>query len=144
MIRAITSARGKPAIEDKNHFRYTANGGNTEVSWFRCKDRKCKATLTTRKSTNELVGQSLPQHNHGNGLMKAKVRAIESAVVDKYAAASGSTATAALQEISVNILNSDCPGMLSSASSASAIKAALWRQKQKLSPRPNILLTITL
>ena len=35
MIRAITSARGKPAIEDKNHFRYTANGGNTEVSWFR-------------------------------------------------------------------------------------------------------------
>ena len=64
MIRAITSARGKPAIEDKNHFRYTANGGNTEVSWFRCKDRKCKATETTRKSTNELVGQSLPQHNH--------------------------------------------------------------------------------
>ena len=56
MIRAITSARGKPAIEDKNHFRYTANGGNTEVSWFRCKDRKCKATLTTRKGTNELVG----------------------------------------------------------------------------------------
>ena len=26
MIRGITSARGKPAIEDINHYRYTANG----------------------------------------------------------------------------------------------------------------------
>ena len=55
-------------------------------------------TITTRRSTNKLVGQSLPQHNmHDNGLMKTKVMSIESGVVDKYAAASGSTATAALQ-----------------------------------------------
>ena len=83
MIRAITSARGKPAIEDKNHYRYVSNGGNNNVSWFRCKDRKCKATISVRKTQ---TNWSVPQHNHGNGLMMSKVKTIEKDVIEKYAA----------------------------------------------------------
>ena len=36
------------------------------------------------------------------------------------------------------MLNSDFPGQIISASSKSAIKMKLWRQKQKNNPRPEL------
>ena len=54
--------------------------------WFCCKDRRCKATISVRKDTNELVGETLPQHNHGNGLMMTKLKTIEKEVIEKYGA----------------------------------------------------------
>jgi len=43
-----------------------------------------------------------------------------------------------LQQISANILASSSPGLLSSTSSAGAVKIAHWRKKQKNNPRPKI------
>ena len=101
---ALTTQRGKPSLVDINIFSYTTNGSTASTQNWRCAQRKCGATLTTRKSTWNLVGENLPSHNHGNKLMRKVANITEKAVVSKYAEVHGETPTAVVQEISTNML----------------------------------------
>ena len=103
-----------------------------------CANRSCKARISTQKSTGNLVGQSIPLHDHGNQLLIKKAKEHEVAVLDNLANVPAATTKAVLQQISTNILASSSPGLLSSTSSAGAVKMALWRKKQKINPRPKI------
>ena len=98
-------------------------------------NRSCKARFSTRKSTGNLVGQSIPLHDHGNQLLTKKAKEHEVAVLDNLANVPAATTKAVLQQISTNILACSSPGLLSSTSSAGAVKIALWRKKQKINPR---------
>lgn len=138
VLQASTTQRGKPSLVDINNFSYTTHGSTASTQYWRCAQRKCGATLTTRKSTGNLVGENLPSHNHGNKLMRKVACITEKAVVSKYAEVHGATPTAVMQEISTNMLRTTFPGQVSSASSTGAIKMALWRKRQTLDPRPKI------
>ena len=138
ILHASTTQRGKPSLVDINIFSYTTNGSTASTQNWRCAQRKCGATLTTRKSTGNLVGENLPSHNHGNKLMWKVAHITEKAVASKYAEVHGATPAAVVQEISTNMLRTTFPGQLSSASSTGAIKMAFWRKRQTLDSRPKI------
>ena len=138
MITAGLTRRGKPNYRDKNNFYYVFNGERAETKNWRCSQRSCTATLTTRISTGNLVGDVLPTHGHTNKLLKTKAKTTEKAVIEKYANVQGALPSNVLQEISQSMLNSDFPGQIISASSKSAIKMKLWRQKQIINPRPEL------
>ena len=73
LITASKTTKGKPSLLDKNHNSYVKNGeGSGLQNHWRCANRQCKATLKTRKSTGNLVGDNLPSHSHGNQLQKNK------------------------------------------------------------------------
>ena len=73
MITAGLTRRGKPNYRDKNNF----NGERAETKNWRCSQRSCPATLTTRISTGNLVGDVLPTHGHTNKLLKTKAKTTE-------------------------------------------------------------------
>ena len=138
LIRLTKSTRGKDAIIDNNYHKYTFNSTGKNVNYWTCANRSCKARISTRKSTGNLVGQSIPLHDHGNQLLIKKAKEHGVAVLDNLANVPAATTKAVLQQISTNILASSSPGLLSSTSSAGAVKMALWRKKQKINPRPKI------
>ena len=143
LIKAASTTRGKPAVRDSNMFLYVTNGEGPGTLRWRCSKRSCSATVTTRKSTGNLVGEKLPDHSHGNKLIKQIAKDTEKIVLEKYAGVHGSIPSAVLQEISVNMLESSFPGQIASASSAGAIKMKLWRQKRVGNPHPKIPKTHT-
>ena len=138
LIRAGISKRGKPAIVDENEFTYTGNASGLLTNNWRCSNRSCTATLSTRKSTGNLVGNELPVHNHSNKLLKKKAKETEVNVLSKYAGVDRVAPAAVLQEISTYLLSSNFPGQIGSASSAGAIRMKIWRQRQVINPRPKI------
>ena len=138
LISYQKSSRGKDVVIDKNKFKYTNNGNkNGSVNYWRCSNRGCSARILTRKSTGELVSE-LPTHEHSNKLMKQAAKEIETELIKSYAKVDGSTSKQVLLEISNNVMGSNSPGLLSSVSSAGAVKMALLRERQKINPRPNL------
>ena len=137
-LRFVKTQRGRPGVEDENRFVYTLNGKSDKTTRYRCSKRSCSATLVARNSTGNLVGDSLPEHNHTNKLMKTIAKATEKKLVDQFASLPGAQPSTVLQEISANMLASECPGQIGSASSAGAIRMQLWRQRQVFNPRPKI------
>ena len=61
MITAGLTIRGKPNYREKNNFSYVFDGKRAETKKWRC---SYTATLTTRISTGNLVGDVLPTHGH--------------------------------------------------------------------------------
>ena len=57
-------------------------------------------------------------------------------MVEQFASVAASTTAGALQEISNRMLSSNQPGQICSASTAGAVKMALWRKKLRISPTP--------
>ena len=55
-------------------------GGYCTQPW-RCTSRSCSATLRTRKSAGQLVGDTLPSHSHTNQLLKHAAKEIEESVM---------------------------------------------------------------
>ena len=138
LINVTKTTKGKPSIRDKNHFYYVKNGqGSSQTNHWRCANRQCNATLKTRKSTENLVGETLPTHAHGNQLLKEQARNTENEVLAQYAAADAVPSTI-MQEISSKMLSSNFHGQLNSASTAGAIRTKLWRQRQIINPRPKL------
>ena len=70
LIKAASTTRGNPAVRDSNMFLYVSNGAGTGTLRWRCSKRFCSATVITRKSTGNLVGEKLSEHSHGNKLIK--------------------------------------------------------------------------
>ena len=66
----------------------------------------------------------LPTDEHSNKLMKKAAKEIETQMIKRYAQVDGSTSKQVLVEISNNVMGSDSPGLLSSVSSAGAVR---WR-----------------
>ena len=84
LITASETTKGKPSLLDKNHYSYVKNGeGSGLQNHWRCANRQCEATLKTRKSTGNLVGDNLPSHSHGNQLLKQKAKETEAVVVSQ-------------------------------------------------------------
>ena len=77
VLQASTTQRGKPSLVDINNFSYTTHGSTASTQYWRCAQRKCGASRTTRKSTGNLIGENLPSHNHGNKLMRKVACIIE-------------------------------------------------------------------
>ena len=111
LISYQKSSRGKDVVIDKNKFKYTNNGNkNGSVNYWRCSNRGCSARILTRKSTGEL---------------KQAAKEIETELIKSYAKVDGSTSKQVLIEISNNVMGSNSPRLLSSVSSAGAVKMAL-------------------
>ena len=139
LIRTSKTERGRPSIIDVNNFSYIQNGqGGAYTQPWRCSTRTCNATLRTRKSTGQLMGDALPEHSHNNQLLKKTAKETEKNVLEKYAAVPCATASTVLQDISSTMLSSSFPGQLSSASTAGAIRMKVWRQRQAINPRPKL------
>ena len=96
--------RMKPSVQCSNGFTYTGNGSCREFKRFRCSLRTCNATLKTRVSDYTLVGDTLPAHNHGNGLLRKVAKLSEDAVIEKYAGIHAAPPKHVLAEISTNML----------------------------------------
>ena len=103
MIRLTKSTCEKNAIIDNNYHKYTFNSTGKNVNYWTCANRSGKARISTRKSTGNLVEQSIPLHDHGNQLLIKKAKEHEVAVLDNLANVPAAT-TKALQQISTNIL----------------------------------------
>ena len=74
LIRLTKSSHGKDAIIDNNYHKYTFNSTGENVNYWTCANRSCKARISTRKSTGNLVGQSIPLHDHSNQLLIKKAK----------------------------------------------------------------------
>ena len=96
---ALTTQRGKPSLVDINNFSYTTNGFTSSTQYWRG-----GATLTTRKSKGNLVGENLSSHNHGNKLMRKVAHITGKVVISKYAEVHGATPAAVVQEISERVV----------------------------------------
>ena len=94
--RLTKSTRGKDAIINNNYHKYTFNSTGKNVKYWTSSKRRCKARISTRKSTGNLVGKSNPLHEHGN--QKAKEHVF--AVLDNLANVPAATTKAVLQLIS--------------------------------------------
>ena len=71
LIQAGKTKQGRSAIIDNQHFSYVSNGpGSQKLYNWCCSNRKCDAILGTRKSTGNLVGDTLPSHQLGNQLKR--------------------------------------------------------------------------
>ena len=101
LIRHSTSSRGKPVVIDKYHDRYTLNNFSTTQNYWRCAIRSCSARLTTRISRKDLCSSDLPEHSHGNQILKKIAKKHEQENIKEMSKPSSSTTTkAVLQEIS--------------------------------------------
>ena len=136
-ITYSVSQRGKEVVVDSNQFKYCFKESKKSKTW-RCSDRSCSAKLYTDKLTGSLKNTELPEHNHGNGLLKSIAQEEQKKVISKYASMPGISPKSVLQEISTNVLSSSTPGCLASVTSAGGIKMALWRERNKVDPRPAI------
>ena len=137
LLTSSKTVRGRPKMVDKNNYSYVENGkGGARTQPWRCTSRSCSATLRTRKSSGQLVGDTLPSHSHTNQLLKRAAKETEENVIKKYAGIPCATATTVLQWISSNMLSSSFPGQLGSASTAGAIRMKVWRQRQVTNSRP--------
>jgi len=130
-----TSSKGKTIIIDKNYHRYSLNNSSVSQKYWRCSNRSCSARLITRVSTDNLCVPQLPEHSHGNQLLKQMAKKVEHYVIKEMSKHSHSTRKLVLQEISQSC---GSKGLMSSVSSAGSIKMSLWREKQKINPRPAI------
>ena len=74
LIRLTKSTHGKDAIIDNNYHKHTFNSTGKNVNYWTCANRSCKARISTRKSTGNLVGQSIPLHDHDNQLLIKKAK----------------------------------------------------------------------
>ena len=137
-ITYSVSQRGKEILVDSNQFKYCYKEESKKSKTWRCSDRSCSAKLYTDKLTGDLKNTELPSHNHGNGLLKSIAKEEQQKTISKYAAMPGISPKSVLQEISTNVLASSTPGCLASVTSAGGIKMALWRERNKVDPRPAI------
>jgi len=116
------STRGKDAIIDNNYHKYTFNSSGKNVNYWTCAHRSCKARISTWKSTGNLVGQSIPLHDHGNQLQIKKAKEHEVAVLDNLANMFQQLPQRqSCSKLVTNILASSSPGLQSSTSSAGAV-----------------------
>ena len=83
MLRFTLTKRIKSAVQCRNGFSYVGNGACSEFKGFRCSLRTCTASLKTRVSDNTLVGDTLPSHNYGNGLLRKVAKRTEDSVIEK-------------------------------------------------------------
>ena len=113
LIRYSTSSRGKPVVIDKYHDRYTLNNFSTTQNYWRCAIRSCSARLTTRISRKDLCSSDLPEHSHGNQILKKIAKKHEQENIKEMSKPSSSTTTKAVfQEISQNIMGSGTTGLI--------------------------------
>jgi len=55
------------------------------VNYWLCSSKICNKRIVTRKSTGNLVCDSLPEHDHGNNVKKQKTMQLENQVVERMA-----------------------------------------------------------
>ena len=91
------------------------------------------AILRTSISTDNLLSENLPEHDHGNNLLKDSTQCAEDKVIRQMANAPGVTTKAVLSEINRNVVTH-----VSSQRSTAAVKMALWRKKRKINPIPSV------
>ena len=132
-IRFESTSRGKQCIFDVNNYKYRFNNSSIKVNNWICVAKTCKARLRTRISTDNLLNENLPEHDHGNNLLKDSTQCAEDKVIRQMANVPGVTTKAVLSEINRNEATH-----VSSQRSTAAVKIALWRQKCKVNPISSI------
>ena len=88
--------KGKTCIVDKNFFQYNYNNSTSVFNYWLCSNKSCNARITTEKESNLLVGDDLPEHEHGNKTLKRTVRDQENKVIKRMALVSGTTTKSVL------------------------------------------------
>ena len=110
ILKPSKTKRGKAGVIDNHNYFYTANGSSESTSRYWCSTSSWKATLIARNLTGNLVGDTLPDHNHGNKLLKMTAKKTEERIINQLAGFQGATPSAVLQEISTNMFASNFPG----------------------------------
>jgi hypothetical protein len=136
LLRIVTTARGAEQVIDTHGYKYYFNRQSTSTKYWLCSQAGCKVRLMTHLATNTLVGDSLPDHDHGNNLNKRQAIEAQQDTVKRFASLPTTTAKMALSDITNSLSSSSNPDALFGMSSSDAIKAALWREKNKQSHRP--------
>ena len=130
---------GKNLFDRRIHMiQYNFNNSTNQYNYWKCSNKKCSARITTIKTTNAMVGENLPGHDHGNQRLKRSAAEAEKDVIKRMAVVPGTTAKRVLSEVSSNLQRSPNPGLVCSMRSAGAIKMALWREKNKVNPTPKL------
>ena len=137
MIKIVISARGKEQVVDQNGYKYYFNNKAANTKYFICSQAGCNVRLTTT-TAGELVGDSLPDHHHGTNLLKRMAKEIQTDVVMRFATLPSTTTKQATGKMSKQMLASGQPDALFSMGSDEAVKAALWREKKKLTSQPKL------
>ena len=123
-IRFETTNKGKRCIFDDNNYQYLFNNGSTNVNNWLCATKSCNARIRTSASTDQLLNENLPEHEHGNNLLKEITKNTEKRLIDQLAEVPGVTTKTALCEINRNIAMNHGQGMVSSQRSTAAVKMA--------------------
>ena len=85
LIRISKTQKGKVCIVDKHFFQYNLNNSTSAYNYWKCSDKTCSARIITEKENNLLVGDLLPEHEHGNKTLKRTVRDQENIVIKRMA-----------------------------------------------------------
>jgi hypothetical protein len=138
IVNIFHTKRGAQQATDGNGYIYYFNRKTDTVSYWLCKQRSCNIRMTTLNTTSELVGNAWPVHGHGINLLKRQAKKEQDAAIKKYSTLPGTSTKAMLGEISKNLLASSTPNAIYGMDSGSALKMALWRNKQKENPIPQL------
>ena len=120
-IRFETTTKGKLCIFDDNNYKYLFNNGSTNVNNWLCATKSCNARI---RPTDRLLNENLPEHEHGNNLLKEITKSTEKRFTDQLGEVPGVTTKTALCEINRNIAVNHGQGMVSSQRSTAAVKMA--------------------
>ena len=137
MVRIVLTARGAEQAIDGDGYIYYFNRKTESVKYWLCSQAGCNVRIITTISTSQLVGNTLPMHEHGTNLNKRKAKEAVASTIKKFATLPSTTAKQALCEITNTLLASENPDSLYAMTSAGSIKSALWREK-KISDRPKL------
>ena len=90
VVRFETTTKGKWCVFDDNNYEYLFNNGSTNVNNWLCATKLCNARIA---STDRLLNENLPEHEHGNNLLKEITKNTEKRLIDQ------------LVEVSINLVS---------------------------------------
>ena len=98
-VNHLLTKKGKVCLKDQFHFQYTLNRTGKKFTYWRCSDRSCSASIATCNVSGKLVSSQIPDHHHGNKLIKDIVKATEKKIIMQHAKLNSDPSTVQ-QEIS--------------------------------------------
>ena len=84
-----TSTRGKTLVRDINNYEYKLNTTSKTTKYWICREKGCKARIQTKISTNDHIGDNLPEHHHENHCLKRTAEQTEYKIIKQMAQNNG-------------------------------------------------------
>lgn len=135
IVNILTSDKRKKLLEDPNGIRFKHNRATNTVNHWACSTKACGVRVQSRVSSDKLIGETFPAHDHRTNILKQKAVQIQKESIRQFAAVPGVSGAQMMNTITTNNLQSETPNAILGMSSAKSIKMQLYREKNAYFPK---------